>query len=287
MFSRHILRPGLGRVCSRRRQVRIMSIIAIDIGNTNISIGLFLDGQEQSIKSISGDSQSELISCLESAWQKIPIAESSKDKKRDGVIVVSSVKASWTKLIQKIVNDNLGENVHMIGKDIPLPMPLWVDEPDKVGTDRVVAAAAAYAVVEDAVVIADFGTAVTIDLVDQHGVFQGGVICPGFEISAKALRDNTAQLPNIKVTKPQGPYGKNTAEAINCGLYYSIIGALEEVIRRYAEQIGRWPQTVITGSGAETIRDDCNFIDNYVPHLVVKGIVLAYQKYIEEKAEVV
>jgi type III pantothenate kinase len=275
-----------------------MNIIAVDIGNTNISIGLFLDDQEQFIKSIYGDSQSELVSCLESAWQKIPIAESSlisakarvaveKDKKRDGVIVVSSVKASWTKLIQKIAKDNLGENVHIIGKDIPLPMPLWVDEPDKVGTDRVVSAAAAYAVVKDAVVIADFGTAVTIDLVDQHGVFQGGVICPGFGISAKALRDNTAQLPNIKVTKPQGPYGKNTAEAINCGLYYSIIGALEEVIRRYAEQIGRWPQTVITGSGAETIRDDCNFIDNYVPHLVVKGIVLAYQKHIEEKAEVV
>jgi len=163
-------------------------------------------------------------------------------------------------------------------------MTLWVDEPDKVGTDRVVAAAAAYDVVEDAVVVADFGTAVTIDLVDQHGIFQGGVICPGFEISAKALKENTAQLLNIKVTKPDAPYGKNTADAINCGLYYSIIGALEEVVRRYAEQIGRWPQIVITGSAAKTIKDDCEFIDNYVPNLVVKGIVLAYQKYIEKRS---
>jgi len=163
-------------------------------------------------------------------------------------------------------------------------MTLWVDEPDKVGTDRVVAAAAAYDVVEDAVVVADFGTAVTIDLVDQHGIFQGGVICPGFEISARALKENTTQLPNIKVTKPNAPYGKNTADAINCGLYYSIIGTLEEAVRRYAEHIGRWPQTVITGSAAKTIRDDCEFIDNYAPNLVVKGIVLAYQKYIEEKS---
>ena len=260
-----------------------MNIIAIDIGNTNIAIGLFLDGEEQFIKSIPGNFREELTNCLESAWQKVPIAESSKEKKHDGVIVVSSVKHIWTELITNIVRDNLGERVYIIGKDIPLPMPVWVDEPDKVGTDRVVSAAAAYAVVEDAVVVADFGTAVTIDLVDQHGVFQGGVICPGFEISAKALRENTALLPEIIVTKPQGPYGKNTAEAINCGLYYSIIGALEEVVRRYAEQIGRWPQTVITGAAAETIKDDCNFIDNYVPHLVVKGIVLAYQKYIEEK----
>jgi len=260
-----------------------MNIIAVDIGNTNIDIGLFLDGQEQFIKSIPGNSRKELTSCLESAWEKVPILESSKEKKRDGVIVVSTVKPAWTKLIQEIVKDNLGEKVHVIGKDIPLPMPLWVDKPDEVGTDRIVSAAAAYAVVEDAVVVADFGTAVTIDLVDQNGVFQGGVICPGFEISAKALEKSTAQLPNVKVTRPKEPYGKNTTEAINCGLYYSIIGALEEVIRRYAEKIGRWPQTVITGAAAKVIKDDCNFIDSYVPNLVVKGIVLAYKKYTEEK----
>ena len=60
---------------------------------------------------------------------------------------------------------------------------------------------------------------------------------------------------------------------------------MEEVIRRYAVQIGKWPQTVITGSGAKIIMDDCEFVDNYVPNLVVKGIVLAYQKYIEKKTE--
>jgi len=262
-----------------------MNIIAVDIGNTNIDIGLFLEGEEQFIKSIPGQSQTKLTDCLKSAWQKIPIAESSKEKKRDGVIVVSSVKPAWTKLIQQIVKDNLGEKLHIIGKDIPLPMTLWVDEPDKVGTDRVVSAAAAYAVVEDAVVVADFGTAVTINLVDKNGIFLGGVICPGFEISAKALKENTAQLPKAKVTRPKAPYGKNTTEAINCGLYYSAIGTLEEVIRRYAEKIDKWPQTVITGSGAQTIKDDCNFIDSFVPNLVVKGIVLAYKKYVEAKIE--
>ncbi|MHC4154803.1 MAG: type III pantothenate kinase [Planctomycetota bacterium] len=161
---------------------------------------------------------------------------------------------------------------------------LWVDEPGKVGTDRVVAAAAAYAVVEEAVVVADFGTAMTIDLVDQHGVFQGGVICPGIEMGAEALRRSTAQLPRIKVSRPEAPYGKNTTDAINCGLYYSAVSTLQEVVRRYAEKIGRWPHTVLTGSAAELIKDDCEFVDSYVPNLVLKGIVLAYQKYIEEKA---
>jgi type III pantothenate kinase len=261
-----------------------MNIIAIDIGNTMIHIGLFLDGKEQFIKSFSGLSRDELKDCLKSAWEQIPVIESSKAKKRDGVIVISSVKPKWTQLIETIAKDELDEDIYIIGKNITLPMSLWVDEPDKVGTDRVVAASAAYDVVGDAVVVADFGTAVTIDLVDQNGVFLGGIICPGFEISARSLKENTAQLPNIKVTKPKAPYGKNTADAINCGLYYSIVGALQEVVRRYAEDIGRWPQTIITGAGAKTIVDDCEFIDNYVPNLVVKGIVLAYQKYLEQKA---
>jgi type III pantothenate kinase len=260
-----------------------MNIIAVDIGNTNITIGFYLKDEEQFIKSIPGESRKELTSCLASAWQKVPIAKSSKEKKRNGVIVVSGVKPAWTKLIKQIAKDNLGERIYIIGKDIPLPMTLWVDEPDKVGTDRVVSAAAAYAVVEDAVVVADFGTAVTIDLVDQNGIFQGGVICPGFEISAKALNENTAQLPKIKITKPKAPFGKNTTEAINCGLYYSAVATLQEVIRRYAEKIGKWPHTILTGSGAEMIKDDCEFIDSYVPNLVIKGIVLAYRKYTEEK----
>jgi type III pantothenate kinase len=262
-----------------------MNIIAIDIGNTNIHIGLFLEGKEQSIESVPGGSRAKLTNCLKSAWQKIPAIESSTEDKRNGVIVVSSVKPAWTKVVREIAKTNFDEDIYVIGKDIPLPMQLWIDEPDKVGTDRVVSAAAAYDVAQDAVVIADFGTAVTIDLVDQNGIFLGGVICPGFEISAKALRDYTAQLPNIKITKPKAPYGKNTVDAINCGLYYSIVGALQEVIRRYAEKLGKWPQTVITGSGAKVIAGDCEFIDDYVPNLVVKGIVLAYKKYLEQNAE--
>jgi type III pantothenate kinase len=262
-----------------------MNVVAIDIGNTNISVALYLDDQEQFVESIPGSHKAELTNCLKSAWAKLPCAKTSKEHKHNGVIVISSVKPEWTEMVRQIAEDYLGEKVHIIGQDIPLPMTLWVDEPDKVGTDRVVAAAAAYDVVEDAVVVADLGTAVTIDMVDANGVFLGGVICPGFEISARSLNENTAQLPHIKVTRPAAPLGKNTADAINCGLYYSTIGTLQEVIRRYAETIGRWPQTIITGTGAGIIQEDCDFIDNYSPNLVIKGVFLAYKKYIANKAE--
>jgi len=260
-----------------------MNLIAVDIGNTNIAIGLFLESKEQSIKTISGQNKKKLADCLKTAWEKIPVAKGSKTKKRNGVIVVSSVKPAWTEQVKQIAKETIGENILLVGKDIPPPMDLSVKESGSVGSDRVLAAAAAYAVVEAAVVVANFGTAVTIDLVDDRGVFCGGVIFPGFEISAKALNENTAQLPKVNVTKPELPFGRDTTEAINCGLYYSAVATLQEVIRRYAEKIGTWPQTVITGSGAGIIKDDCDFIDSYVPNLVVKGVALAYRKYLEQK----
>ena len=136
---------------------------------------------------------------------------------------------------------------------------------------------------ENTVVVADFGTAVTIDLVDEQGVFMGGVICPGFELSAQALETGTARLPKIKVQKPKGSYGSNTIEAINAGLYYSAVGLLETITRKYAEEIGKWPQTIATGAAAEIIKKDCEFVDSWVPNLVVKGIVLAYKKHLDEE----
>jgi type III pantothenate kinase len=260
-----------------------MNIIAVDIGNTNITVALYLKNEEQFIKSVSGRSRAKLNDIFKTAWEKIPISESSKEGKRDGVIVVCSVKPDWTQLVREIVKGNLDEKVHIIGENIPLPMTLWVDEPEKVGTDRVVSAAAAYAVVKEAVVVADIGTAVTVDLVDDNGVFLGGAICPGLEIGARALKEYTAQLPKVKITRPKAPYGKNTTDAIKCGLYYSTVATVQEIMRRYAENLGKWPHTVLTGSAAEIIKDDCEFIDSYVPNLVVKGVVLAYKKYIEEK----
>lgn len=261
-----------------------MNLIAIDIGNTNIHIGLFVKNEQKSVEVIADGDKAALVKALKAAWEQIPISETSKEKKRDGAIIVSSVRPDWLELIREIAKNELGEKILVIGDNIPLPMAMFVDEPLKVGTDRVVAAAAAYAVAENAVVVADFGTALTIDLVDENGAFQGGVICPGLAMKAKALNEGTAQLPQITVRKPDTPYGKNTTDAINCGLYYAAVGTLEEVIRRFAEQLGRWPQTVLTGSAAKIIKDDCQFIDNYVPDLVIKGIALAYKNYLEAKS---
>jgi len=98
-----------------------MNVIAVDIGNTNIDIGFYLEDEEKSITSISGRSRAELADHIKSAWGQIPIVEGSTEGKRNGVIVVSSVKPQWTELIREIAADELGEEILVIGRDIPLP----------------------------------------------------------------------------------------------------------------------------------------------------------------------
>ena len=261
-----------------------MNIIPIDIGNSTITVGLYVDDDEKFIESVSGGDRDRLKDMLIDAWQQIPFVKSTKVKKRDGVIVVSSVKPEWLDLVKDICESELDEKIRLIGKDVDLPIEMGVDDYRQVGTDRIIAAAAAFAVVEDAVTVADFGSAVTIDLVDEQGVFLGGVIAPGFQIAAEALCRDTAKLPQVRVKTPKDPVGANTEDAVNAGLYYSAIGLLKTVTENYAVQLDKWPQTIVTGGNAGIIRRDCDFVDSWVPDLVVKGIVLAYKKHLSVQA---
>jgi type III pantothenate kinase len=261
-----------------------MNIIAVDIGNSNIKISLFLEGEQIPTVCLEDGDRGRIASVLGDLWNRIPVSQRSTEGRRDGVIVICSVKPQWTELVQEVCEADLGEKALEIGidKDIPLPLKLCVEYPANVGVDRVVAAAAAYFVVESAVIVADIGTAITVDLVDSDGDFMGGVITPGFDISSKALSENTAQLPQVKIKTPLNPVGANTQEAINNGIYYSAVGLLETISRHYAEQIGQWPQMIVTGQAAGLLKKDCPFVDNWVDELVIKGIVLAYKFYLDK-----
>lgn len=262
-----------------------MNILAVDIGNTNIKLALFLDGKIQPIESVGLDDERIIRDTLRKLWERVPVAPRSKENLRDAVIVVCSVNPPATEMFRNITAEEIKEKMLEvgIGKDVPLPIKIGIEYPADVGVDRVLAAAAAYLVVEKAVIVADFGTAITIDAVDEDGTFMGGIIAPGLDISAKALTSNTAQLPEVQVDKPVMTLGHSTKEAMNNGIYFAAIGLLETTCRKFAEELEQWPQTIVTGASAEIIKDDCPFVDDWVPSLVVNGIVLAYMKYIQQK----
>ena len=266
-----------------------MNLIAIDIGNTKIKIAFYLNDDEKLIKSVdgnAGDVQSQLSDILTECWDQAPLVKSAKEPVKECVLVAGSVKPEWTGLVRDVVKEELGQKLLVIGQDVPLPMETAVDDALQVGTDRLCSAAAAYAVVEGAVVVADFGTAVTIDLVDEDGVFVGGTIAPGLDLSLAAMNAGTARLPKVDMQKPKEVYGVNTEEAMRAGVYWSAVGLLETICRKYAEQIGSWPQVILTGGAAKVIKDDCEFVDSWVSDLALRGIIIAYKKYIYEQADI-
>ncbi|MHC4926080.1 MAG: type III pantothenate kinase [Planctomycetota bacterium] len=266
-----------------------MNLIAIDIGNMNIKVAFFLDDEEKALVTIDEHDKkfsAKLTDTLITCWDQAPLVESAKEPVKNCSVVACSVQPELAETVAEIVQDELGVKMLVIGKDISLPIETAVDDAMTVGTDRLVAAAAAYSVVEDAVVVADFGTAVTIDLVDDNGVFMGGTIAPGFDLSLEAMHTGTAKLPTVKMQKPEQVYGANTEEAMRAGVYWAAIGMLETLCRKYAEQLGKWPQVVLTGGAASMMIDDCEFVDSCAANLVVRGIMIAYKKHLYEKADI-
>jgi len=266
-----------------------MNLIAVDIGNTTITTGLYLDDAEKLVRSIPGkadDARKQVTDLLLEMWGRIPVIEGSVEKKRNGLIVVSSVQDAWLEMVTEVCRQSLGEKIRLIGREVRLPIEMAMDDPSAVGTDRVVNAAAAYAVIEDACVVASIGTAITIDLIDEDGVFLGGVIAPGIEMGADALHEKTSRLPRVKVQVPKDPVGVNTVDAINAGLIYSAAGLLQTVVEKYAEQIGKWPHVIVTGGAAHYLKESCDFVDSWISDLAVRGIVIAFKKHLDDLDEI-
>ncbi|WP_161491615.1 type III pantothenate kinase [Sedimentisphaera salicampi] len=261
-----------------------MNILAVDIGNSNIKFGLFIDAERQPSLSVSGGDSQAVSDALRQCWDKLPVAKRSTEGRKEGVIVFSSVKPEWTESFRQLCREQIDEKPLEVGlgKDVDLPIKLNTEFPADTGVDRVMAAAAAYVVAQGPVVVADIGTAVTVDAVDGEGNFLGGAIAPGPELCARALSSETAKLPEVQVQQPALPVGANTEQAVNNGVFYMAAGFLEYSVRKFAEELGSWPQTVVTGASAGLFKDECEFVDDFVEDLVLSGIVLSYKKKIAD-----
>ncbi|MEW6250539.1 MAG: type III pantothenate kinase, partial [Planctomycetota bacterium] len=165
-----------------------------------------------------------------------------------------------------------------IRDDVPLPMTLDIDNADEIGVDRVCSAAAAYERTRGACAVASFGTAITVDCVSEDGRFLGGAILPGLDMSFAALHAGAAQLPRVSPGKPAAVFGRNTHDAIVNGVVYGALGALREIVERYATALGEWPRLVITGGNAPLVAELADYVDAIVPDLCLMGVALAYRR---------
>lgn len=249
-----------------------MNHLLIDIGNSCLHVAAQLNsGGLYPMVSVLWQKETEGRAAIETAWQKLPA-----DQPRSAVI--GSVNPDRLEYVRKLLS---GMNIPLkvIRDEIPLPMTLEVDNPDTVGVDRICSAAAAFEVIKGPVVVASFGTAITVDAVSGDGVFLGGAIFPGFHSQAQALHQHTALLPEVEIKKMGRAIGRNTQEAIQSGILYGVVGALRELIEQFAEKLGEWPMVIVTGGGAPLVMQTCNFVDRHVEDLTLRGLKLAAEKW--------
>jgi len=192
-------------------------------------------------------------------------------------IVISCVVPPIIWILKKMSADYFKVSPIIVGPGIKTGIYIKTDNPKEVGADRIVNAIAAYKLYGGPVIIIDFGTATTFCAVNKDGVYLGGAIAPGIEISAEALAEKTAKLPKIEVTKPQHSIGSNTIAAMKSGIFFGYLGLTNELIRRFKRELGEDSLVVATGGQAELIGNECNLIDKINPFLTLIGLYLVYE----------
>ncbi|MCE5278951.1 MAG: type III pantothenate kinase [Planctomycetaceae bacterium] len=258
----------------------IPSVLACDVGNTNIRMACVSGEEVSSVVIVPSDDERAIAAAIKAAWDEIPEPKA---------LAACSVNASALAHLERAAMAAGAPPVQVVGRDLPLPIKTTLKHPEVVGTDRLCAAVAAYDRLGAACVVADFGTAVTIDCVDDGGVFQGGAIFPGLHLSAAALHEHTAQLPQVTIEAPTWAFGGDTREAILAGLFASARGALQQLVEAYATALNHWPLVIATGGDAAAVvgeLEESSLVQAIVPDLVLRGVAMAYYNALtKEEAE--
>lgn len=254
-------------------QPTLPTVLACDCGNSAVRLAVVQGEEVRDLCSYRLGDLAALGDAIADLWASMD------EPKR---IVACSVSPTAWKALEAAVLEAIGQEVLLIGRDLPMPMPTNLSDPQTVGTDRLCAAVAAYDRLGKACVVADFGTAITIDCVSDEGVFLGGAILPGLAASAEALRQSTAQLPAVDVQAHDPPdwvFGRDTREAILGGIVYGARGALRERVEAYATELGTWPVLILTGGDAKRICPEPGsegFVQALVEDLTLRGVAMAF-----------
>lgn len=247
------------------------ALVVVDIGNTRIGIGVWDEDGVHDVKRLHGVDEDAWEPALTEAWAHVRA-------RRNASVVIGSVVPRRARQFSDLAEQVCDVEPQHVRDDLPFPMNLQIDNPAEVGVDRVCCAAAAYERIGEACAVASFGTAITIDCVSNEGEFLGGTILPGLQMSCTALHEHTAQLPEYSPGRPATPFGRNTEQAITGGVTYAAVGALREIVERFATALNRWPQLVVTGGDAALVQEHADFIDSVVPDLCLMGIALTYRR---------
>jgi type III pantothenate kinase len=261
-------------------------LLAIDIGNTNIHIGL--------ARRVSPSAPDTVGNDWANTWRARTIAEKMPDEylvlmrnyfdedgytfESIGGVVIASVVPTLTGTFVELSERYLGHTPLVVGPGVKSGVRILLDNPHEVGADRVVNAAAVCHLYGSPAIVIDFGTATTFDVIDAENNYLGGAITPGIGLAHDALVARTAKLPKVDLAPPPSPIGRNTVHAMQSGLFWGYVGMLEGVVARLQEDMGEEPPARVIATGGLSVlfsqHTDC--IEEIAPYLTLDGLRIIY-----------
>jgi len=250
-------------------------ITVIDVGNTNITIGVMQEDEVVAsfrLTTSQRRTSDEFVAVFYGLFKTNGI-----DQRQVEGVVISSVVPKIMHSLRNSIYKFFNLEPIIVGSGVKTGIQIRREDPKSVGADRIVDLVAGHYLYDGPLIVIDFGTATTYDYLDVNGVFEFGLTSPGVETSAMALWSKAAQLPEIEIKKPASIKCKNTITSMQGGLIFGYIGQTEYIIRKFKEEIGE-AKVIATGGLGRIIYNATDMIDEYDPNLSFKGMKIIYDK---------
>ncbi len=262
-------------------------LAVIDVGNTNVSLGIFdYAGAEGTLsqhwrlstnRELTSDELSITLRSLFSQEQR-RVEEIS-----DAIIcsVVPPLLPIWVRVCEKL----FASSPLVVGPGVRTGMPVRYENPHEVGADRIVNAVAAYEFYGGPIIAVDFGTATTFDCVSKRGEYLGGVIFPGIHISMEVLFERASMLHRVEIARPKSVIGRTTTGALQSGLLYGYAGLVDSMVERIKSELGGEARVIATGGLARIIAEESKAIERVEPFLTLQGLRILFEKNHPERGK--
>ncbi|MHA7966155.1 type III pantothenate kinase [Paenibacillus sp. CAU 1782] len=251
-------------------------ILVIDVGNTNIVLGVYKDKEllhHWRLSTNRSATADEYGISMHQLFQYAGIAMT----EISGVII-SSVVPPLMRTLEQLCVKYVRKVPLIVGPGVKTGLNIRYENPREVGADRIVNSVAAIEKYGAPLIVVDFGTATTFDYIDEHANYLGGAIVPGIGISTEALYQRAAKLPRIELVKPKSVIGRNPVTSMQAGIIFGYAGQVDGIVNRIRAEFGVSPRVIATGGLAELISAESETVDEVDPLLTLEGLRLIYER---------
>ena len=252
-------------------------ILAVDVGNTHIVLGLIENGEICSVAPRVATDTNKTEYEYAVLFRDVLSFAGVDTSNLEGAIL-SSVVLPLTTTLQSAIKLLTGKEPMVVGKGLKTGLDIRIDDPGTVGADLVVGAVAGLALCKPPMVLVDMGTATTITVVDAKGRFAGGAIVPGLWVSMNALSEGTSQLPSVSLEAPDKCIGTNTVACMQSGAIFGSAAMLDGMIDRIEAELGQSVSVIATGGLSGCVTPYCRREIRYEPDLLLKGLAVLWEK---------